>query len=305
MAEPLRHHRRLAARSPGAQAAEPTDGQRASPARSLRGRRGLLPRSGALAGAAATSSSFRTGSTWRCSARPGPDRRPCPGGPLPSTSAPSTSSASTSRWSANWPGSRPDLQIVLLGPDHLPAEVTASCDRVPNIRLLGAFPYDQIPAFMQHADVMIVPHLVNPFTESLDPDQGLRVPGRRPSDHCHAGGRLPRPRAPDRRRRPQPVRCRGGQGSGCRRAARAPEGVRTHPDPFVATESGDHGVADVSGATRGGDTVIPAHLLLPAGPRLATRATRATRPCPRMLPISPRTSYPRYPRLFRPEASVH
>jgi hypothetical protein len=40
---------------------------------------------------------------------------------------------------------------------------------VPTIRLLGPMPYDQIPAFMQHADVVIVPHLVNPFTESLDP----------------------------------------------------------------------------------------------------------------------------------------
>jgi glycosyltransferase involved in cell wall biosynthesis len=65
--------------------------------------------------------------------------------------------------------SRTDLQIVLLGPNHLPAEVTSDLERVPNIHLLGAFPYDQIPAFMQHADVMIVPHLVNPFTESLDP----------------------------------------------------------------------------------------------------------------------------------------
>ncbi len=27
----------------------------------------------------------------------------------------------------------------------------------------------EIPAYLQHADVVIVPHLVNPFTESLDP----------------------------------------------------------------------------------------------------------------------------------------
>jgi teichuronic acid biosynthesis glycosyltransferase TuaH len=66
-------------------------------------------------------------------------------------------------------GSRTDLQVVLVGPNHLPADVTSDLDRVPNIRLLGAFPYDEVPAFMQHADVMIVPHLVNPFTESLDP----------------------------------------------------------------------------------------------------------------------------------------
>jgi teichuronic acid biosynthesis glycosyltransferase TuaH len=66
-------------------------------------------------------------------------------------------------------GSRPDLAVVLLGPNTLPPEVTATLERVPNIHLLGEFPYDQIPAFMQHADIVVIPHLVNPFTESLDP----------------------------------------------------------------------------------------------------------------------------------------
>ncbi len=62
-----------------------------------------------------------------------------------------------------------DLHVVLVGPNHLPAEVTARLESVPNIHLLGPVPYDQIPAFMQHADVVVIPHLVNPFTESLDP----------------------------------------------------------------------------------------------------------------------------------------
>jgi teichuronic acid biosynthesis glycosyltransferase TuaH len=66
-------------------------------------------------------------------------------------------------------GSRGGLQIALVGPNTLPPEVTADLERMPNIHLLGSFPYDQIPAFMQHADVVIIPHLVNPFTESLDP----------------------------------------------------------------------------------------------------------------------------------------
>lgn len=65
--------------------------------------------------------------------------------------------------------SQSDLHIVLLGPNDLPADVTARLERVPTIHLLGPYPYDQVPAFMQHADVVIVPHLVNPFTESLDP----------------------------------------------------------------------------------------------------------------------------------------
>jgi glycosyltransferase involved in cell wall biosynthesis len=64
---------------------------------------------------------------------------------------------------------RPDIQVVLVGPNSLPAEETARLERVPTIHLLGPRPYEQVPAFMQHADVIIVPHQVNPFTESLDP----------------------------------------------------------------------------------------------------------------------------------------
>ncbi|MGI8759162.1 MAG: glycosyltransferase, partial [Acidimicrobiales bacterium] len=30
-------------------------------------------------------------------------------------------------------------------------------------------PYDDVPAYLQHADVIVVPHVVSPFTESLDP----------------------------------------------------------------------------------------------------------------------------------------
>jgi teichuronic acid biosynthesis glycosyltransferase TuaH len=65
--------------------------------------------------------------------------------------------------------SRPDLQVVLVGPNLLPADVTSRLEGMPTVRLLGAQPYDQIPAYLQHADVVVVPHLVNPFTESLDP----------------------------------------------------------------------------------------------------------------------------------------
>jgi glycosyltransferase involved in cell wall biosynthesis len=65
--------------------------------------------------------------------------------------------------------SLPDVHIALLGPNHLPPEATAELERVPTVHLLGPCPYDEVPAFMQHADVVIIPHLVNPFTESLDP----------------------------------------------------------------------------------------------------------------------------------------
>jgi glycosyltransferase involved in cell wall biosynthesis len=64
---------------------------------------------------------------------------------------------------------RPDLQIVLAGPNCLPSDVTAQLRAVPTIHLLGPRPYEQVPALLQHADIVIVPHVVSPFTESLDP----------------------------------------------------------------------------------------------------------------------------------------
>lgn len=38
--------------------------------------------------------------------------------------------------------------------------------------MLGARPYADVPAYYQHADLVVVPHLVTPFTESLDPIKG-------------------------------------------------------------------------------------------------------------------------------------
>ncbi len=64
---------------------------------------------------------------------------------------------------------RPDLQVVLVGPNSLPKDVSARLEDIANLHLLGARPYDRIPAYLQHADVVVIPHLVNPFTESLDP----------------------------------------------------------------------------------------------------------------------------------------
>jgi glycosyltransferase involved in cell wall biosynthesis len=64
---------------------------------------------------------------------------------------------------------RPGLTIVLVGPDSLGPAASARLDAVPNVTRLGPRPYDRVPGYLQHADVVIVPHLVNPFTESLDP----------------------------------------------------------------------------------------------------------------------------------------
>ena len=63
----------------------------------------------------------------------------------------------------------PSLQLVLVGPVALDGYLRARLRTQPNIRLLGPRPYEDVPGYLQHADVILVPHLVNEFTDSLDP----------------------------------------------------------------------------------------------------------------------------------------
>jgi glycosyltransferase involved in cell wall biosynthesis len=65
--------------------------------------------------------------------------------------------------------SMPELAIVLVGPNVLRPETNAALGAHPHVHLLGSRPYADVPAYLQHADVLIVPHAVNDFTESLDP----------------------------------------------------------------------------------------------------------------------------------------
>jgi glycosyltransferase involved in cell wall biosynthesis len=58
--------------------------------------------------------------------------------------------------------------VVLVGPNALGDGDTRAL-RDAGVVLLGARPYEQVPAYLQHADVLLVPHLVNAFTDSLDP----------------------------------------------------------------------------------------------------------------------------------------
>jgi teichuronic acid biosynthesis glycosyltransferase TuaH len=62
-----------------------------------------------------------------------------------------------------------DVNIALVGPDSLTLESRRLLRGSPNVFLLGPRPYADVPAYLQHADVIVVPHAVNPFTESLDP----------------------------------------------------------------------------------------------------------------------------------------
>lgn len=58
--------------------------------------------------------------------------------------------------------------LVLVGPNLLaPAEVARLQDA--GARLLGPRPRDAVIGYLQHADVLVVPHVVTEFTDSLDP----------------------------------------------------------------------------------------------------------------------------------------
>jgi len=60
------------------------------------------------------------------------------------------------------------LSFVLVGPDSLSSSARDSLIAA-NVRLLGPRPYADVPGYLQHADVIVVPHRVDAFTESLDP----------------------------------------------------------------------------------------------------------------------------------------
>ena len=65
-------------------------------------------------------------------------------------------------------GVPPDTSVVFVGPNSLTREEEADLGGAGAV-ILGSRPYATVPAYLQHADVLVVPHLVTPFTESLDP----------------------------------------------------------------------------------------------------------------------------------------
>ena len=62
-------------------------------------------------------------------------------------------------------------KVVFVGPDSLSARSHERLRRAGCV-LLGSRPYEEVPAYYQHADLVIIPHAVTPFTESLDPIKG-------------------------------------------------------------------------------------------------------------------------------------
>lgn len=61
-----------------------------------------------------------------------------------------------------------EATVALLGPVAL-EEGDTHVLRKAGVHLLGPVQSALVPAFLQHADVLILPHVISPFTESLDP----------------------------------------------------------------------------------------------------------------------------------------
>lgn len=60
-------------------------------------------------------------------------------------------------------------RLAFVGPNALSPVNTRLLETSTATVILGPRPYTEVPAYLQHADVLIVPHLVDEFTESLDP----------------------------------------------------------------------------------------------------------------------------------------
>lgn len=63
---------------------------------------------------------------------------------------------------------RPIGELILLGPVALDRDDVETLE-TGGVRLLGARPRGSVPAYLQHASVLVVPHVLSDFTESLDP----------------------------------------------------------------------------------------------------------------------------------------
>jgi teichuronic acid biosynthesis glycosyltransferase TuaH len=63
----------------------------------------------------------------------------------------------------------PGGRVLLVGPDALAPANSARLVEHPRIDLTGPRARDEMPGYLQHAHVLLVPHVVDEFTESLDP----------------------------------------------------------------------------------------------------------------------------------------
>ncbi len=65
--------------------------------------------------------------------------------------------------------SNPNATIAMVGPNLLAGEDQTRLSKHSNIVFTGALPYSELPEIMRAFDVCMVPHVMTPFTESLNP----------------------------------------------------------------------------------------------------------------------------------------
>jgi teichuronic acid biosynthesis glycosyltransferase TuaH len=65
--------------------------------------------------------------------------------------------------------SNPNATIAMVGPNLLAGEDQMRLSKHSNIVFTGAMPYLELPDIMRAFDVCMVPHVMTPFTESLNP----------------------------------------------------------------------------------------------------------------------------------------
>jgi teichuronic acid biosynthesis glycosyltransferase TuaH len=65
--------------------------------------------------------------------------------------------------------SYPQYSFVFVGPEYVYKYTKQKCKFLKNIHFLGAVPYEEIPKYMNSAEVLMVPHVETEFTQSLDP----------------------------------------------------------------------------------------------------------------------------------------
>jgi teichuronic acid biosynthesis glycosyltransferase TuaH len=63
----------------------------------------------------------------------------------------------------------PSATIAMVGPNLLEEDDQQALNQFSNILFTGAQPYSELPDIMRSFDICMVPHLVTPFTESLNP----------------------------------------------------------------------------------------------------------------------------------------
>lgn len=61
---------------------------------------------------------------------------------------------------------RPRVDLVLIGPRHTDL---GALDRLPNVHLLGPRPYEELPAYLQHFAVCLIPFRRDRLTASVNP----------------------------------------------------------------------------------------------------------------------------------------